>query len=191
MISLQWLSVDMLPCKPANREFSIWLCSLPGGLLANKASLTASLGLLSKPLFGSLHGPACLNMAYVLRCGLAASRADGCEPWHARKPLGSSVWATGGEFSLKMWNWQLCRARGRCPLDPGGLTFQSQIRSLQSCGLRAWHEGVISEKTCERKRRLQWTESFIFAWLEGCGGQCCLWVTDSGFTRSLLSTSVE
>lgn len=43
----------------------------------------------------------------------------------------------------------------------------------------------------ERKRLLMWTESFIFAWLEGFEGQGYVWITDSGFTRSLLSISVE
>lgn len=46
----------------------------------------------------AIHGPHRLNRAHHLQHGHAASRADGCEPWHARKPLGSSVWAMGDEF---------------------------------------------------------------------------------------------
>lgn len=116
--------------------------------LANKASLTAFTGPTFEISLWLLPMPhPCLSTACHLRRGHAASRADGCEPWHARKLLGSSVWATGGKFLSANVELTALQGKGRCLLDPGGLTFLSQIWSLQSCEFRAWCEGMTSGKT--------------------------------------------
>lgn len=64
-----------------------------------------------------------------------------------------------------------CRARGRCPLDSGGLTFQFWALFPQSCKFRAQHEGTISGESAEERKGLwKWTRKPYFSLARGCRG---------------------
>lgn len=54
-------------------------------------------------------------MACHLWYGHAANRADGRESWHARKPLGPSVRATGASSYLQMWKQQPSEGKKQKP----------------------------------------------------------------------------
>lgn len=98
-ILCQWLLVDRLPCSAVCHVVFVCFCWLLGCIPANQAPLTVCDGPIFKASLWLLSTPhPHLYMSHHHRCGHAASRADGHEPWHARKPLGSSVQATGGKF---------------------------------------------------------------------------------------------
>lgn len=115
-------------------------------------------------------------MSHHCRCGHAASRADGREPWHARKPLGSSVWATGGTFLSA--NVELTALAGQgadallirvgWPFGPGhGFRWAASL------------EHSTKERPRESLRRRgsvfgNGPENLISPWLEGVEGQGCV-----------------
>lgn len=70
-----------------------------------------------------------------------------------------------------------CRARGRCPLDSGGLTFPSRAWFPQSCKFRAQRGGATSgESEEERKGLWKWTRKQHFSLARGRRGPgLCGW----------------
>lgn len=115
-------------------------------------------------------------MSHHHGCGHAASRADGREPWHARKPLGSSVWATGG--TLLSANVELTASAGQgadalliwvgWPFGPGHC-----FRGAASL------EHSTKERPQRRLRRRgrgfgNGPENLMSPWLEGVEDQGCV-----------------
>ena len=91
MVLLQQLSVDMLPCKQRVMCSPVDFADYQEVFLRTGITDCVHWAYFRNLSLVAMHGPPRLNMAPLLRYGLAASRAGGCEAWHARKPLGSSV----------------------------------------------------------------------------------------------------
>jgi hypothetical protein len=161
--------------------------------LANKASHYVHPTYSWRCLMGYYPFPPHLIVAYHLWCGYAASRADGCEPWHARKLLGSSAWATGGKFLSANGNLTAHAGQGAEALCiQGGWPFRPRYGLCRAtsleCGKKAWPLGRLS-----RRGKGGWNgqKASVFLGLKA-QRPGLLWVTASRFSRrSLLSISGE